>query len=155
MMASDAKVTVADLFPEDPDSARKCLACGHEKPHNRGEYEDTHSRCNETQRHFERCERHPKRYSKRCEEQGGNDRCFTYIAQTCDCSSEDRVIAEMNVYIRRASAVLGPECACGHFLKAEHGHSYNPERNATRTYCRVKDCGCELWPIPAAGGTEP
>lgn len=142
---ADAKVTVG-LFPEDPDSARKCHACGHEQPHNRGEYEDTHSRCVERYRKFAPCDRHRKRYSQRCEDRGQSLGCYSYY-ETCDCSSEDRVIAELRAYIRDADKILGQRCACGHF-EVEHmdkGHS-------TRRYCR-RTCACEVF-TPVAGGPE-
>lgn len=93
----------AERFPVDPESERPCPSCGHAKAHDRGEYEDTHLHCVHFDEHHERCSdiggKH-RRWSKRCEEETGGGACWTR-REHCDCTSEDRLIAELHAEIDR------------------------------------------------------
>lgn len=79
----------------DDESARACLACGHAVPHSRGEYEDTHDRCtHETRTKHKGIDCGHKRYREDCAASDGGE---CWIGAThCECSEEDRLIADLN-----------------------------------------------------------
>lgn len=83
------KIRRANPFLDDAADARRCPVCRHAEPHNRGEYEDTHVRCEHV-----RVTKHlgvdcgHKRYNAECSD------CWI-DEERCECSSEDRLIADL------------------------------------------------------------
>lgn len=90
------------------DEQKACVNCGHATPHERGEYEDTHVRCeHETRTCVAGYDCGHKRYSKRCEaaSDGTEDRrCYSYPIP-CECSSEDREIADLKAALATCPSI--------------------------------------------------
>lgn len=78
----------------DPSSARECRACTHAVPHDGTEFEDTHQRCTDLTTVKHGCEKH-RHYRKSCEEAEDGGGCWTDQVG-CDCSEEDRLIADLH-----------------------------------------------------------
>lgn len=89
-----------------------CLACGHTEPHDLGEYEDTHVRCqNLTDERVAGYECGHKRWRKACEdEHAGLGGCYT-VSEFCECSSEDREIAALKAELAKTKAELADAIA--------------------------------------------
>lgn len=88
----------------DAASERPCLSCGHPISHARNEYEDTHSRCDyKKSRRTAGYDCGHQRFSKRCAEESARvGACYVYF-DSCECSEEDRVIADL--YTRMSDLV--------------------------------------------------
>lgn len=85
-----------------------CRACGHAESHNRCDYEDTHSHCQQVAYVEEPCGSHGRnldKYSKRCAEKG--DEVVNGVKMyacwrrpvPCECSWEDREIAALRAQL--------------------------------------------------------
>lgn len=68
---------------------------------------------------------------------------------------QSRKLAERDAQIAEMRKITGPKCPkCGHWLKAEHGRSFNPPTRQTNYYCKHRDgnerCECEF-PVAELG----
>ena len=88
-----------------PESDRRCFACGHAVPHDSTEYEDTHSRCSHTTKTPHHCDKH-KRFNKRCAADIENIQSCWTRTDSCYCSEEDRVIADLKHKIAMMTSVI-------------------------------------------------
>jgi hypothetical protein len=121
----------------------ECLACGHETPHERSEYETTHSWCEAITPVRYPCEAH-KEYSEECEENDPQDgvafHCYT-LNNECSCTDDARTIASLDAALAAANE------------RAERAEKERTAEHNAATVCRFacRECGLHWTPGPTRG----
>jgi hypothetical protein len=91
--------------PYDPVSDRPCRKCGHALPHNAADEHLSHI-CSYVETHrIAGYDCGHKRWSKRCENEYMTDgACYSFIESPCDCTENDRLVADLRARIAELEA---------------------------------------------------